>query len=84
MIKNLLTKLSIRCVFGAIAVSSLLTSELAALLLGLSYTLPDGLIHNIAFTLSEVCALFFFVWFSFYAYKVELKLRTENYDAINE
>lgn len=59
---------------GAVSVSLLISGEIGAGLIGLSYVLLQGTLQLVLFAISGVVTLGFFIWFVRRAYDVEKDL----------
>ena len=59
---------------GAVSVSLLISGEIGAGLIGLSYVLLQGTLQLVVFAISGVVTLGFFIWFVRRAYDVEKDL----------
>lgn len=84
MVIKTFKNLSLLVAFKALLSSAFVTSILSVLPFGVSYTLSEGVLQKTAFVLSGVIIIIFFLWFTYYAYNVELSLIAEEKSHLEE
>ena len=77
-------KISVRAAFGAVMISSLITSIISVLPLSVVFMLPEGAVQKAALILSCIVIAVFFVWFTQHAYHAELTLLAEGSTSYDE